>query len=157
VRYQRHPTRVAVADPENSAFFPAYQAWDGSLTTGVGSRIEGIGRPRVEPSFVGPVIDRMVQVPDAASLAAMRFCSMVLGRAVGGSTGTGLWASLRLVAAMRAAGEQGSVVTLLCDGGERYLQTYYDDDWVAAQGLDLEPYTAVLERFRLSGDGSGFS
>ena len=151
VRYRRHPTRVAVADPENSAFFPAYRAWDDAVTTGVGSRIEGIGRPRVEPSFVGGVIDRMVRVPDAASLAAMRFCSNVLGRAVGGSTGTGLWASLQMVAEMRAAGEAGSVVTLLCDGGERYLQTYYDDEWVAAQGLDLAPYTDVLQRFADTG------
>ena len=61
-----------MVDPENSAFFPAWQAADSSVRTGRGSRIEGIGRPRVEPSFVPAVVDRMVQVPDAASLAAMR-------------------------------------------------------------------------------------
>ena len=52
------------------------------------SRIEGIGRPRVEPSFVPGVIDHMLRVPDAVSIAAMRVLSRRLGRRVGGSTGT---------------------------------------------------------------------
>ena len=69
------------------------------------------------------------------------------GRLVGGSTGTAMWGALRLVAAMRAAGEAGSVVTLLCDGGERYAATYYDDAWLAAQGIDIAPYAGTLERF----------
>ena len=42
------------------------------LTTGRGSRIEGIGRPRVELSFMPEIVDRMIRVPDAASIAAMR-------------------------------------------------------------------------------------
>ena len=41
---------------------------------------------------------------------------------------------------MRATGVRGSVVTLLCDGGERYVDTYYSDGWVAAAGLDLAPH-----------------
>jgi cysteine synthase len=53
---------------------------------------------------------------------------------------------------MRAAGEVGSVVTLLCDGGERYAGTYYDDSWLAAQGIDITPYLATLEKFAESGD-----
>ncbi len=58
-----------------------------------------------------------------------------------------MWAALRLVAAMHAVGESGSVVTLLCDGGERYGATYYDDDWLVAQDIDITPYTRTLERF----------
>ncbi|HEY0486438.1 MAG TPA: PLP-dependent cysteine synthase family protein [Mycobacteriales bacterium] len=152
VRYQRYPTRLCVVDPENSAFFGGWSHDDAGWTTGTGSRIEGIGRPRVEPSFVGQVIDRMVQVPDAASLAAMRYCSEALGRPVGGSTGTNLWGALRLVAELHAAGVEGSVVTLLCDGGERYARTYYDDGWVAAHGLDLGPATATLRHFARTGE-----
>ena len=151
VRYRRFDTRVCVVDPENSAFFPGWSASDPAYRTGRASRIEGIGRPRVEPSFNPAVVDAMVSVPDAASIAAMRWCSAVTGRLVGGSTGTALWGALRLVASMRAAGTAGSVVTLLCDGGERYAATYYDDDWLAAQGLDLAPYTATLEAFHDSG------
>jgi len=155
VRYRRHDTRVCVVDPENSAFFDGWSASDASVTVaGRGSRIEGIGRPRVEPSFVPSVVDAMISVPDAASVAAMRWCSDVTGRLVGGSTGTAMWGALRLVASMRASGTPGSVVTLLCDGGERYAGTYYDDGWLAGQGIDIAPYAATLERFYETGTWS---
>ena len=42
---------------------------------------------------------------------------------------------------MVAEGRTGSVVTLLCDPGDRYLDKYYSDAWLAAQGLDIAPYT----------------
>jgi cysteine synthase len=152
VRYRRYDTRLCVVDPENSAFFEGWAKDDMGHTTGRASRIEGIGRPRVEPSFVPAIVDSMISVPDAASIAAARWCSAVTGKLVGGSTGTALWGSLKLVADMRAAGEVGSVVTLLCDGGERYAGTYYDDSWLAAQGIDITPYLATLEKFAESGD-----
>ena len=94
----------------------------------------------------------MLSVPDAASIAAMRWCSKVTGRLVGGSTGTAMWGALRLVASMRDAGTAGSVVTLLCDGGERYASTYYDDEWLALHGIDIAPYAATLEGFYDTGE-----
>jgi cysteine synthase A len=152
VRYRRFDTRLCVVDPENSAFFEGWAHEDPGHTTGVWSRIEGIGRPRVEPSFVPSIVDTMISVPDAASIAAARWCSRVTGRLVGGSTGTALWGALKLVAQMRADGRAGSVVTLLCDGGERYTATYYDDGWLEAQGLDVAPYLATLEKFLDTGE-----
>jgi cysteine synthase len=146
-RFQRHDTRVCVVDPENSAFFESWSSSDPDVVTGRGSRIEGIGRPRVEPSFMPSVVDAMVSVPDAASIAAMRWTSRITGRLVGGSTGTAMWGALRLVASMHADRQPGSVVTLLCDGGERYTATYYDDGWLARHGIDIAPYTATLEKF----------
>ena len=154
VRYRGFDTRLCVPDPENSAFF---QAWCDSdpAHRAPGSRIEGIGRPRVEPSFVGQVIDRMVSVPDACSVAAMRGVQDVLGRKVGPSTGTNLWAAFGLVDQMAQVGKRGSVVALLCDGGERYADTYYNDDWVAAQGWDLAEPQQVVRRFLATGEWTG--
>ena len=150
-RYRRFATKLCVVDPEGSAFWPAYRDGDWTRVTGRGSRIEGIGRPRVEPSFLPAVVDRMEHVPDAASLAAMRAGSEVLGRRVGGSTGTNLWGAFGLIAELRAAGQRASVVTLICDGGERYADTYFSDDWVAQQGLDLRPHRRVIDRFLRDG------
>jgi cysteine synthase A len=151
IRYRRFDTRLCVVDPDNSAFFPAWVDDDDS-TTAAGSRIEGIGRPRVEPSFLPTVVDCMIRVPDAASIAAARWCTRVSGRAVGGSTGTALWGALHQVAGMRERGESGSVVTLLCDSGERYAHTYYSDEWLAGQDIDIAPYTATLEKFAETGE-----
>ncbi|HWK29076.1 MAG TPA: PLP-dependent cysteine synthase family protein [Solirubrobacter sp.] len=152
VRYRRYPTRLCVVDPENSAFYDGWAGSDPGFTTCRPSLIEGIGRPRVEPSFVPDVIDRMIAVPDAASIAAMRFVRARTGRDVGGSTGTNAWGALALACELRARGERGSIVTLICDPGVRYVDTYYDDDWVAAHGLDLAPYEETLERCLATGE-----
>ncbi|HEU4362235.1 MAG TPA: PLP-dependent cysteine synthase family protein [Mycobacterium sp.] len=146
IRYRRHATRLCVVDPEHSAFFPAYLDRRYDLVVDESSRIEGIGRPRVEPSFLPDVVDRMVSVPDAASVAAARHVSMVLGRRVGASTGTNVWGAFGLLAEMVADGRSGSVVTLLADSGDRYIDTYFNDDWLAQQGLDpAEPAAALVE------------
>jgi cysteine synthase A len=129
VRYRCHDTAICVADPEGSVFGAYHRTGDASLTT-PGSRIEGIGRPRVEPSFIRTLVDRMVEVPNADSVAAMRALSALLGRKVGPSTGTNLVAMLALAQEMRDAARQGSILSLLCDAGERYLPSYHDADWV---------------------------
>jgi cysteine synthase A len=145
-RFGRYPTRLCVVDPENSIFYYAW-AGDPSAFSGRSSLIEGVGRQRLEPSFLPDVVDRMIRVPDAASIAAMRLVAERTGRSVGGSTGTNMWGVFLLVGEMLARRERGSIVTLICDGGERYSDTYYSDEWVAAQRLNLTPYTAALESF----------
>ena len=139
MRYRRHATRVLCADAERSVFFDYYRSGDASLTLDCGSRIEGIGRPRVEASFLPTVIDAMCKVPDALSLAAMHYLAQRLGRRVGGSSGTNLIGALLLARRMVAAGESGSVVAIVCDGGERYATTYYDQSWLNSQGFALAP------------------
>ena len=53
---------------------------------------------------------------------------------------------------MVAAGRTGSVVTLLCDPGERYLDKYYSDAWLEEQGLDIEPYVKAIDIFLTTGN-----
>jgi cysteine synthase A len=164
LRYHRYETGLAVVDPENSAFYPG---WRNSLpdagtaagggtaaaapAAGLPSRIEGIGRPRMEPSFVPAVIDHMIQVPDAASVAAMRHLRDHAGLHAGPSTGTNLWGAWQLIAGMIAEGRRGSVVTLMCDAGDRYAGNYYNPEWLETHGLDPEPHEAVLREFFRTG------
>jgi cysteine synthase A len=150
VRYRQHGTRVLCADAERSVFFDYYRSGDANLRLDCGSRIEGIGRPRVEASFLPKVIDAMVKVPDALSLAAMHYLAERLGRRVGGSSGTNLIGALIAAKQMMQAGESGSIVAILCDGGERYATTYYGPAWLKAQGYELsglmEAVAASVER-----------
>jgi len=147
IRYFQVETRLCVVDPPGSVFADYFESGDRQLTSDRPSWVEGIGRQRVEPSFIREVIDRMERVDNASSLAAMQLASDRLGRSVGGSTGTNLCGAFRLIAEMLERGETGSVVTLLCDGGERYRRSYYDDAWLASHDLDLGPSRESLERF----------
>ena len=152
VQYCRHATRVCGVDAERSVFFAHYLSGDSTLTLDHGSRIEGIGRPRVEASFVPGVLDAMVKVPDLWSLAAMHSLSVRLGRRVGGSTGTNLVAALACAQALRDGKRAGSIVTLLCDDGERYRHSYYNDAWLQAQGLDCGAESDALDGLMDRGD-----
>jgi cysteine synthase A len=151
LRYRKHATRLCVADPENSVFFDYFKTGDCSLQLETGSRIEGIGRPRVEPSFIASVVDDMIKVPDAASVATIHFLQKLLNRRCGGSTGTNVFAAFQVMADMHKKGQSGSVVSMICDSGERYHHTYYDPQWLQAQEFELDTYTARLERFYADG------
>ncbi|WP_349270596.1 PLP-dependent cysteine synthase family protein [Mycolicibacterium parafortuitum] len=150
IRYRRYPTRLCVVDPENSAFFPSYEQ-GADVVTGASSRIEGIGRPRVEPSFVPGVVDRMISVPDSGSVAVAHHVSRVLGRRVGPSTGTNMWGAFKLLAEMVENGCSGSVVTLLADSGDRYDDTYFCDEWLTSHGMEPSESAASLAEFERSG------
>ena len=91
--------RLCVVDPENSAFFASWAARSDRV-----HRLEPRGSrasagQRVEPVVHAGCHRRMIQVPDAASIAAMRLVHEVTGRSVGGSTGTNVWGALRLIVA----------------------------------------------------------
>ncbi|MBR0829333.1 PLP-dependent cysteine synthase family protein [Bradyrhizobium manausense] len=151
LRYRQYPTRLCVADVEHSAFFDCFRNQNRTEVCERPSLIEGVGRPRCEPSFVPGVVDRMMKIPDAATIAAMHVLSRRLRRAVGGSTGTNFLVLCRLAAEMRKANVTGSLVTLICDSGERYRQTYYEPAWLNARGLDPAPYEAELSSFLETG------
>ena len=143
-RYNQPSTQICVADPDASVFHRYWNDREVRAVSGPPSLVEGIGRPRVEASFLPDVVDRMIAVSDCCSIAATRVISARLGRLCGGSTGTNLWACARIATEMAAAGEKGSIVTILCDSGERYRTTYFNDDWLAAHGIDCR---ADEERF----------
>ncbi|BCK28684.1 PLP-dependent cysteine synthase family protein [Vibrio cholerae] len=151
IRYQQYNTKLCVVDPENSVFYDYYRTRNAELTRDCGSKIEGIGRPRVEPSFIPDVVDEMRAIPDAASVATIYWLEKILGRKAGASTGTNLYGALQLACEMKRRGEQGSIVTLLCDSGERYLDTYYNPEWVKNNIGDLSKYLHKLETFSATG------
>ena len=144
LRYRGMPTRLCVAEPSGMVYARAWPAHDRDAHVECCSLIEGIGRQNVEPSFQFGVVDDVIEVDDAASIAAMRLLEERLGFRYGGSSGTNLVACLRLAQRMREAGERGSIVTLLCDRGARYRETLYDDGWLAARGIDPTPWRNAL-------------
>ncbi|XZE54471.1 PLP-dependent cysteine synthase family protein [Planctomycetaceae bacterium SH139] len=147
IRYQKLNTKLCVADPERSVFFDYFHSANPRLRSELPSRVEGVGRPRVEPSFIPSVIDHMIRVPDAASFGAIHAIEPLLDRKCGGSTGTNLWASFQLISEMRQRGQRGSVVSIICDAGERYLQTYYNHAWLAQEGIETKPYCQFVQEF----------
>ncbi|MBS0192819.1 MAG: PLP-dependent cysteine synthase family protein [Proteobacteria bacterium] len=151
LRYRRLPTRLCVAEPTGAAFAEGWRSRDRSACATRSTLIEGIGRAQVEPCFLFDVVDAVEEVDDAASIAGAWLLRDRTGYRYGGSSGTNLVACLRLAARMRAAGQGGAIVSLLCDRGERYEQTLFDPAWLATHGIDLTPWRARLQACIVAG------
>jgi cysteine synthase A len=93
------------------------------------------------------VVDHMIKIRDAASSAAMHVLSERIFRRVGGSTGTNFFGLCWIAACMMERDEQGSLVSLICDSGDRYTSTYYNPEWLKRMDIDIEPYRHMLETF----------
>ena len=152
IRYERLNSKLCVADPENSVFADYFRTRNKALKCAKPSRIEGIGRPRVEPSFIASVIDRVIQVPDAAAIATMLALHHLIDKKCGASTGTNLWAVFQILSEMKAKNQKGSIVTMICDGGERYSNTYYNPTWVQQNQLNPEKYAPQIDAFLNEGN-----
>ena len=89
----------------------------------------------------------MIKVPDAASIAAAHVLSDRLFRRVGASTGTNFFGLLSIADTMMKEGSEGSLVTLICDSGDRYSGTYFNPDWLAQNNIDIDPWRRSIETF----------
>lgn len=83
--------------------------------------VEGIGSTYIPGVLDLSLADHILDVPDAESLAMSRRLIREEGCLVGGSSGCNVWAALELA---RRMPEGSRIVTLLCDGAERYLSKF---------------------------------
>lgn len=155
LRYRRLNTRLCVAEPDGSAFVHGWRTRDRHAGATQPTVIEGIGRAQVEPGFIFDVVDQVIAVPDSNSIAAAMLLEDLLTHRYGGSSGTNFVACLQLAAAMRARNEGGSIVSLLCDRGDRYSETLFDSNWLLSHGISTAPSLAMLRAILLDGQWPG--
>ena len=118
--------RVVLADPYGSALFCYVKA--GRLETEGDSNAEGIGIKRLVANFAGAPVDDALRVDDRAMVEMAHWLLREEGLFVGGSAALNVVAAARYARTLPAASR---VVTVLCDGGERYRSRLYDQNWLA--------------------------
>ena len=103
LRYRQPAARgCASSMSRDSAFYPAWQdRRQGSRAPARAAAIEGIGRPRVEPSFIPDVIDHMIlRARRGIALRRRMCCRTGCSGASGGSTGTNFVGLLAIASQM---------------------------------------------------------
>jgi cystathionine beta-synthase/cysteine synthase A len=97
-------------------------------------------------------IDAVYHVKDVDAFSTCRAVAEREGFLLGGSGGAVCFVALAL--ALQSAAP-GPIVTLIADSGERYLDTVYNDDWIAAKGFQLvRSFTLLQDRMRALGPTS---
>ena len=82
------------------------------------------------------LLDGGVKVSDAHAFAATRAVAKQSGLLIGGSAGGSVYAALSRLEQFPPG---ATVVTIVCDGGEKYLDTVFDDAWMTERDLLDEP------------------
>ncbi|MFD5513685.1 PLP-dependent cysteine synthase family protein [Streptomyces sp. NPDC127051] len=89
------------------------------------------------------LIDEGVQVTDVDAFAAARVLARRTGLLIGGSSGGAVHVALQRLSTLPAG---STIVVIVSDAGEKYLDTVFDDDWMAERGL-LDPVAEQQVRY----------
>ena len=117
---QGRGVKIGLADPDGAALHSYYTT--GTLKSEGSSITEGIGQGRITANLEGFTPDFSYNIPDAEALPIVFDLLSGEGLCMGGSTG------INIAGAMRMAREMGpghTIVTILCDGGQRYLNSVH--------------------------------
>ncbi len=128
---ERKPSlQCVLADPHGSALYS--WATRGELVSDGSSVTEGIGNSRVTANLEGAPIDAAVRVDDQTALETIYNLLWEEGLFLGGSVGINVAAAVETAARL---GPGHTIVTVLCDSGDRYRSRLFDAAWLQARGL----------------------
>ncbi len=126
--------KIVAVDPEGSVFFGYFKT--GKLPRPRVYKVEGIGEDYLVKAVDFSLIDDIIQVNDKDSFLMARRLAREEGMFAGGSSGSAVWAALKLGAGLEV---DQNVVVILPDSGDRYLSKIYNDPWMKRNGfLDEE-------------------
>ena len=137
--------RIFLADPQGSALhskvrhgvcYNIKQAERSVRRHRYDTIADGIGLDRVTANFREARVDDAIRVADQDALVMAHYLLRFEGLFLGSSS------ALNCVAALRAGAELpagSTVVTVLCDGGARYLSRFWNRDFVEKRGLSWPP------------------
>ena len=123
---------IGLADPYGSKLYEYYQ--NGELKTEGGSVTEGIGQGRITKNLEDVIIDRSYRIDDREALEIIFALNQLEGICLGGSSGINIAGAIHLA---RELGPGHTIVTILCDYGQRYQSKIYNPEFLREKGLPV--------------------
>jgi cysteine synthase len=133
--------KIGLADPDGAALHSFYT--DGVLKADGSSITEGIGQGRITKNLDGLVPDCSYRIPDAEALPVVFDLLEFEGLCLGGSSGINVAGAMRMA---RDMGPGHTIVTILCDYGNRYQSKLFNPDFLRAKGLPVPHWLDVGPR-----------
>jgi len=130
--------KICLADPMGAALYSYYTT--GELNAEGSSISEGIGQGRITENLKDAPIDIAYQVTDEEAVPLIFDLLEHEGLCMGGSTAINIAGAIRLG---REMGPGHTIVTILCDQGNRYQSKLYNPRFLRSKDL---PVPAWLER-----------
>ena len=137
LRERNRDVQIALADPEGAALHAYYTT--GELKAEGSSMTEGIGQGRITRNLEGLKVDYSYRIPDAEAFPLVFELLQEEGLCMGGSTGINLAGAIRLA---RDLGPGHTIVTILCDYGQRYQSGLFNPALLRGKGLPVPGWLA---------------
>ena len=128
---------IGLADPEGAAMYSYFKT--GELASEGSSITEGIGQGRVTGNVAAAHVDIPFRIPDSEAVTTIFDLLAEEGLCLGGSSGINVAGAIRLA---RELGPGKTVVTVLCDGGQRYQSKLFNPDFLRSRDLPVPPWLA---------------
>jgi cysteine synthase A len=133
--------RIGLADPEGAALYSFYTT--GILESPGSSITEGIGQGRITANLEGLRPDYSYRIPDAEALPIVFDLLETEGLCLGGSSGINIAGAMRMA---RDMGPGNTIVTILCDYGQRYQSKLYNPEFLKEKGLPVPGWLDAAPR-----------
>ncbi|AJY48255.1 cysteine synthase A [Martelella endophytica] len=130
--------KIGIADPDGAALFEYYT--NGELKSEGGSITEGIGQGRITANLEGFTPDFAFRIPDSEALPLIFDLVEHEGLCLGGSSGINIAGAIRLA---RTLGPGHTIVTVLCDYGNRYQSKLFNPTFLREKGLPIPGWIAA--------------
>jgi cysteine synthase len=145
---ERNPAiKIALADVPGAALYNYYA--HGALKAEGSSITEGIGQGRITANLEGAPVDLAYEIHDAESVAQC-FDLVDEGLVMGGSTGVNVAGAIRVA---RELGPGHTIVTLLCDYGNRYASKLFNPDFLRSKDLPVPDWLAQRPKIEVPFEG----
>ncbi|APO67380.1 cysteine synthase A [Rhizobium mongolense] len=140
----RKDVKIGIADPEGAALYEFYK--NGELKSSGSSITEGIGQGRITANLEGFTPDFAYQISDAEALPYVFDLVEHEGLCLGGSTGINIAGAVRLA---KDLGPGHTVVTILCDYGNRYQSKLFNPDFLTSKGLPVPTWLTTSQDIKI--------
>jgi cysteine synthase A len=138
---QPRGVKIGLADPEGAALHSFYST--GKLESPGSSITEGIGQGRITANLEGFTPDFSYRIPDAEALPIVFDLLTDEGMCLGGSSGINIAGAIRMA---RDVGPGHTIVTILCDYGNRYQSKLFNPAFLKEKGLPVPQWLDTAPR-----------
>jgi cysteine synthase A len=132
LRSRNPDIKIGLADPEGAGLYNYYA--NGELKSSGDSITEGIGQGRITANLEGLTVDHPYQISDAEALPYIFDLLEHEGLCLGGSSAINIAGAVRMA---RDLGPGKTIVTILCDYGNRYASKIFNPEFLHAKGLPV--------------------
>lgn len=132
--------KIIMPDPIGSIYYEYFKTGKVPEDGNCNYQVEGIGEDHLAQAMDFSLVDDVIQVKDMDAFATGRLLAKKEGILAGGSSGANVWGALEIAKKIKTP---ATIVTILPDGGIKYLSKMYDDEWMQKNHLLEEEHNEI--------------